>query len=403
MKIKMIVEYLAVFSLLLSSGANPIIRDISFFIFSTTILFMVHRKIQVKYFIIFIIILCYIWINSCVLNIAPTNYKECILLTLRMCGCLIIASNITLDNYWNIFLKIMVVLAIMSLLFYTIFLVVGTLPWLTTLDGWLGTFYQTIGYSDSIATLERMRNCGIFTEPGVYQMYLNIALISLIRKENKDLVKKRRYFWLFAITLFTTRSSMGYIIFALVFTILLLERKELLPKFIVVKKKYITPLIILLGLVIFVLEFRSGFIRSFIKNVNSFSSRHDDILISFSIAIDYPIWGIGLATYPIGIWNDYYAKLEYLRLYKSYQQAMSCGIGNYAAWGGIPFAIIYFTNIYKVFVKYLKLRNKISGFILFLVVLLIVLEEPLLSTPFFLIVFFYILADIKYKRPRFLV
>ena len=67
------------------------------------------------------------------------------------------------------------------------------------------------------------RNCGIFWEPGVYQVFLNIGIILLLDKELEkyDIIK----FYILLIALITTFSMTGFIVISIV---LLVYRKRVL-------------------------------------------------------------------------------------------------------------------------------------------------------------------------------
>lgn len=88
-------------------------------------------------------------------------------------------------------------------------------------------------------------------------------------------------------------------------------------------------------------------VMNFVLGTNSWSSRHDDTILTFLIAKDYPFWGIGIATDPIEIWDIYYNRYSALRLYTGYQKAMSCGLGNYMCMAGIPFTVLYLVALVK--------------------------------------------------------
>lgn len=387
--ISYILKVLVVISLIFASGANFMIRSIYFFVLCSCLYWIYRKKLNKRYLLISSILIIYIFFDSCVINTAPSDYKECILLSLRVICCAVVASNVTIKEFKEIFLKIMEVLSVLSLVSFAIFLVFGTLPGIHYIDGWIGTFYHTIGYGNINEGVHRMRNCGIFMEPGIFQMYLNMALLSLSTVEDISLDKAHRMFWLFSITLISTLSSMGYILFILVLIIFFIENRNLLPRFLKVNIKGRVFIVVLLGVSLLFFELWSGVVTGIITSANSWASRHDDTLLTFLIARDYPIWGLGLATDMEDIWFNYYYKYENVRLYTAYQNARSCGLGNYMALGGIPFASIYMISIIKTYFRMYNFKALLSKILLSIILVLFVLEEPLLSTPIFLITFFY--------------
>ncbi len=388
-----IFKYLVVLSLILASGGNPLIRSIYFFVICCLIYMLYKRKQKVKFVFVAAVLIIYVWLDSCLLNTAATSYKECVLLSVRIgCSC-ITATNISIQEFKKIFVNIMTVLAPMSLFFFIIYVVAGRLPGTVYLDGWVGAFYQTVGYGNALAGVLRKRNCGIFTEPGVYQMYLNFALLALASQKNIPLKKARTIFYIFSITMISTFSSMGYLLYACVMVVIYIERRELLPFSLKMNKKSRIALILFLMIVFAIAEYHVSGISSFVTGANSWASRHDDTLLTFLIAKDFPLFGVGLATDILPIWDRYYVAYENLRLYKAYQNAMSCGLGNYMAMGGVPFAIVYLVSIIKAFFKMFDFKTIFVKIIVAFVLVMFVIEEPLLPTPLYLICFFYSLKS----------
>lgn len=76
---------------------------------------------------------------------------------------------------------------------------------------------------------EPMRNVGIFTEPGIYQMILNTALCVLLFFADKVHIKektKKRYTVILVLTVLTTQSTTGYFAIAFLFLCSLLFDKS---------------------------------------------------------------------------------------------------------------------------------------------------------------------------------
>lgn len=77
------------------------------------------------------------------------------------------------------------------------------------------------------------RNCGIFTEPGIYQMVLNTALFFLFFFENNLLIdskKRSRMIVILSITLLSTQSTTGYLMFIVMIIGYLLKQNEFKDK-----------------------------------------------------------------------------------------------------------------------------------------------------------------------------
>ena len=67
---------------------------------------------------------------------------------------------------------------------------------------------------------------------------------------------------------------------------------------------------------------------------------------------------------------------------------MSCGLGNYACMGGLPFALWYLIKMIQHYYNLLEVKVVTQKLVIGGIVLLIVLEEPLMPTPFFLVTIF---------------
>lgn len=77
------------------------------------------------------------------------------------------------------------------------------------------------------------RNCGIFTEPGIYQMVLNTALFFLIFFEDNLLIdskKRSRMIVVLSITLLSTQSTTGYLMFIVMIMGYLVKHNEFKDK-----------------------------------------------------------------------------------------------------------------------------------------------------------------------------
>lgn len=390
---------LIVLTMIFASGGNIHIRSIFFLTGSSLILLLHKKKINKFYVIIFLVLATYICLDSIVLNTASSDYKECVLLIIRLICCAIVASNVPMDKFKSIFLQVMVVLATVSLFFYILILIDVDLPLTNYVNGVYGAFYHTIGYGQTFEEITRRRNCSIFTEPGVYQIYLNIALLVLMKEKKLSIKKSRRAFIVLTIALLTTVSSMGYLVYTVVILLYYLERDDLFNRIGLSSKKSRRIIFFLIFIVMLILEYLTGTVTGFIRTTNSFASRHDDVLLTFLIAKDYPLFGIGLATDPKSIWDVYYYKYEGLRLYKGYQNAMSCGVGNYMAQAGIPFTLIYCICMIRGLIKFIDVKGLVSKSAIIIIIILFILEEPFLSTPIFLISFF-IGSNVKYKKTN---
>lgn len=126
-------------------------------------------------------------------------------------------------NFFKRFLKTLSLLAIISLIFFSISLIDSNLLF-NLFDKRPGernfVFYGIIFYSmHTVLNYVEFRNCGIFTEPGIYAVLLISAIYALMfLGKYIDISSKQRYryFFIFIITILTTLSTIAYIVMGVV-------------------------------------------------------------------------------------------------------------------------------------------------------------------------------------------
>lgn len=379
-----IVEILSILFLVLSSGGNVFVRNIMYLIFACFALFVKVRKLKITNVKIFFVLYIYIFINSVVINTCPTDYYELVILFLRLCCCTIIASCISENNFKHIFTNIIIFLAVLSLVCNIMVYAGIKLPFFQTKE-FYGTFYHVISPG---ADMSAIKNRGIFTEHGLFQMYLNLALVFLWGCDDIPLLRKRIYFCILTITIITTKSRMGYMIYLLVLLYYFVDGNGIFIEIKQLGEKKKSVLFALLCGLIVCAEFMIGGAWAYISGSYSYASRRDDNLIMFLIAKDHPLFGVGIATNTDEIWNTYYNNYSFLRAFEAYQNARSSGLANYVAGGGIPFIIAYVFNYVKYLVNMICVENKMQKMILLIIIILIFIEEPYMAAPFFYMGFF---------------
>lgn len=384
-KYKEIMEYLITLFLILSSGGNPEVRSVWFLVIPCVLLVFNEKKVTKRNAIVCFALYMYILFNSLVVNVCPTDYKELFLLLVRLVCCVIIASHFTYDRFKTVFINIIIALSLLSLLCHSMVALGITLP-LQHTTPFYGAFYHMIGIGSDIKIL---KNRGIFGEYGLFQMYLNIAFIFLWSQNLMSLKRRRYYFIILFITLITTRSTMGLIVFMLIVLFYYIDDNGMFP-YVFAKLSKKDKTILLIGCVVLLIleECSIGNGYNIISHTYSFGSRRDDNLIMLLVARDYPAFGVGLATNLAEIWDKYYFQYENLRWYWDYQNAMSSGLANYMAQGGVIFIVIYVYSYVKNIIKLTEIKNKLQKCLVYLIMICLFMEEPYMSTPFFLLGFF---------------
>lgn len=208
------------------------------------------------------------------------------------------------SNFLTRFLKIMYILAIISLFQFVLIELFGV--------SIFAPFYTKLYYNNNsyglifirVVLHQLGRNSGIFGEPGQYQILLSTALYFLITGECRlEKKQKKAYFIVFLITLITAQSTAGFIAIAMIIIYVLLENKANYPK----SFKVIGIIIcVILGVFIAIGGDDSFIYRYFINKVfdsqgnidlsqSSGSARTDSITEIINVIKNDPsaIWGIG--------------------------------------------------------------------------------------------------------------
>lgn len=180
-----------------------------------------------------------------------------------LCANMAICSN--KNEFLNRYIKVVCFFAIISDVFWLVFLIFPQLK-----DAWPAVEYftQTIGSRGyetywhgkgvllySFLEIHPTRNCGIYTEPGVYQIVLNSALfILLFWKDKLNFNSEKEYngaLIIIFITLASCQSTTGYIsMLIIIATFMLQNRSEIQSR---TKKKIIW--LIILAIIVLLIEY----------------------------------------------------------------------------------------------------------------------------------------------------
>lgn len=253
----------------------------------------------------------------------------------------IIPSDIFVKNFINI----MSLLGITSIVGYFVgnsgVFINHFFPTITNKAGiqFLNAFLTMIPVNDEY----RNRNYSIFREPGVFQIFLCIALIFLLFSVNAGKIKK--YKTKIAITLvaiLTTRSTAGYLILAIILIIWLFKKKNPGKE----KDSKYTLIAIIVSLFIIasylgIGYFSGGVINKLTNENNSVLARNLSFIGNIHVGLSHPIFGSGLHNI-IEEYNNYiiYNFTEYnfnntntfLKLFASF---------------GFPFFILFTVYFFK--------------------------------------------------------
>lgn len=385
--LSVLIEVLSVLSVILNSGGNSKVRGIGWLVIITILLLLSKKKIKKPNMVIAVLMMLYFTLNACVINRATLDGKEFVVLLARVVCCSIIASNIEIDAFFRIYIKIMVFLCCVSLFWFGLLQFDIYPPFVSKDSGVYSSIFHTIGFK-----LSTRRNSGVFSEPGLFQIHINLAFITLNYYRDRIFKKQQWIIILFIITVLTTKSAMGYgCLFISCVTYFI--SNDNLSKFFGKREKR-DALIFFLGVCAVAFELHFHVVEQFVTSWGSYTSRHDDTLLGLLIAKDYPIFGIGVANSNDEIWRSYFSVLGSLSLYEDgtgslNDLASSNGLMNCMYQAGIPFTIVYTYSIINTFIKKFSVDGISEKIAIVLYFLMVFFGEPYMLTPIFLIFIFY--------------
>lgn len=179
---------------------------------------LIYKKLKMQNLKIILIFVIIMSINSIInFNIIDKSYiMNEIQILIILTATMIIISNISIHNFAINYIKVMYILALISLVCYFIARFIPNLSEKLYFNATYGLrIYKvsplyTWGW-DNLFT----RNAGAFWEPGAYQGFLNIAfLMTVIYK--KYIINPNLKMIIFLITIITTQSTTGYIVFIII-------------------------------------------------------------------------------------------------------------------------------------------------------------------------------------------
>ena len=200
-----------------------------------------------------------------------------------------------LNNIIRVFLKVMVIVSVVSLIGYILLNCTSLLNNLPTVKNVNGVEYG-IGILFNYIKVYPERNCGIFWEPGIFASYLTLAIVF------ESITKPKSISWfrilLFVFTIITTTSSAGYALLILTIGVVMLRDSRLSGY----KKIFAMCIILVIGAI--VLNLDSIILNTALSNNEylikltstrlSESSRITAIFHNLSIFRKNPLLGAGI-------------------------------------------------------------------------------------------------------------
>lgn len=379
---KSYVDYIFFILLLVSTSFEFFFRaEAAFFIMTLFAFFYCFNKkyypSYLIYFSFIIFILCFIiqWIVIDSFKITSVISRFIFLYGSYLVACiiskrfLIIYQNVI---YWITFISIIIYLSCTLSPTLKDFLINNIAPYFTSLNaasaiqegGGINILiynFQTKNLLDSVGF---MRNCGPFWEPGMYAVFLSIALFI-----NLFVYKcPRKYFnELMIFSLVTTFSTGGYVALSTILLFYVMTKKNILVK--------------IISIIIFIISLSFLFNLDFVGNkiieqINSAEtgndiSRFSAILTQFEMIRDKPITGGAII-------EDYVDPEDSTTL----ASGLFFTFIQYGIPIGILFYILYFISIKGLFKQ--NTNNQAKSIMFFILLLILSISQTIFANSFFI-------------------
>lgn len=244
-------------------------------------------------------------------------------------------------RFKDAYISVMSVLALISLFFFMLQLLGITLPSIIPSEQKSSLGIYTISIPSEYSNY-RLRNSGMFWEPGAYAGYINLAFMLYVNNLGELFKKYRAKVVILLIALLTTLSTTGYICLGIIFVFYVMESH--VGKSAKVILLFIT---ILFAVVLFnSLDFLGEKVVSQMETTSELSydsnehSRFGSILVDWFYIQLHPIFG-----------NGFSLSTRYAYHLQFYDEDTLLGFGNgftgIIGTLGIPFMLLYLYSFYK--------------------------------------------------------
>lgn len=399
MKAKIRYEYIEKFAvswILLTSGSmvfnicNMLLSMIILLAVAIAILYY-RKSVTKQNFYIFIGLTCFTLVSAAYNGMDTVGGNDLVILLIRLFSLCVIMSNVDYKVFKNVYIDTIFIIALISLPCFFLKLAVPSFEFPFTIwdyeHHFHGTFYYTLG---SIRKPVFNRNCGVFWESGLFQIYLNyaLAILALDPDRKHDDKHYSMKFIIMSIAVITTVSTMGYLCYFIVIAAVLLQRNSGKSS----KKTSIVIIAIVALIALLIVESTTHIIEGkLIDRGMSFGSRYDDTIISLKIALHNPIFGTGPVNEHVSIFESYMLMLDALRE-SSGVLSRSNGFGLFLMKCGFPITVLFSIAIYRRN-RYMLQTSTINSLLVFIILLCGLFNEPIAFTTLWLSFF------MKWKAP----
>lgn len=303
-EIKNIIEYVVIIMFFICSGSvigllNPRFFDPLYCGMCFLMLICIGKKLnKTNLYILSFFILLYL-LNYLFNRTFAVNRNAYLSYIMRMIGTMCLCSYFKIKDFETKYVNTLTMISGIGTVVFICVYLFG----ITKFENLNG--YPMVGPFNFIKYYE-VRNSCIFWEPGAYQFFLLYALIIILNNENWQFsCLKKIQFWILIISLFTTRSTSGYI----AFTVLLLWFVYKNWKKMNQTNKVLAIIPILLSLIIGGMWFfgLDVFQKKFSLNNDSYVIRMNDFIFSLDIIkSNFSLIGHGIESDTISHLYDTY-------------------------------------------------------------------------------------------------
>lgn len=364
-----VLEYAAIAMILISSGTayfywlHAGITIMSLFAIAVIVAIRKHAKVRSNVFII---------IYSLLIPFTGILYGcsiQLISYAILLFSTLLISASFSYDQFRKGLLNVVAVMAVISISLEILFLLGIIKPVLhgSGVNGLFGFYiymFHVFGGGHNWTTTSRL--CGIFWEPGIYQMVLNICLLMNLElfDKNSEITWKLPKLCIIVIAIIMTESTTGYLVLGLIIVGRYLNKSKRSLKF-----KVLT--IILLILFWIVISINPVITEKFSDDNHSFLVRFIDFQALLKMIWENPFFGSGV----------YSKTFEYLGNKFGLTGAQSAGFLLQTAQFGIFWIIAYYFSVIK---EFKKRRIKLPSYVYVIIITFLGLGEPLAFSPLML-------------------
>ena len=343
---------------------------------------------QISYARVSYVILCILVLLSGIINedLRTGYFYKCIILILSFK----ITEKMSLQDFAQKFEKVIFVLAFVSMICTLIAEVnLAIFSVFPVFFNSANTSFYNMGLYMVPTSAQLLRNYGIFREPGVYQMFLMIALLFHLYFSDE---LKKSHIVVFISSIVLTFSTTGYIALAFFLVLFLIKKNE---SFTDNKKKYFIVLLMIVGIIYMITQTdllsSNGMVFDKLSNTKRTTTiaRMSSIFVNLEIWKKSPIFGAGLISV-----SEMFPSLTYQLYGKAITHNTNTLLCELSTYG-----VIYTAVLIYGYVKFSKAMSEkfMERLMILLIVFILSCGEKMTFSPIIYILMFY---GISFKKKN---